>query len=85
MQLNLRVQSAYSKILGITSALDRHLIRLPLSDILKKPCQYKRVWLSHVEVAIKSTQFQVRAAQEQRRQDIELMRCRLREWLLHVS
>jgi hypothetical protein len=77
VQLNLRVQSAYSKLLGITTTLDRHLTRMPLSDILQKSCQYKRVWLSHAEVVIKSAQFQVRTAQEQRRQDLELMRCRL--------
>jgi hypothetical protein len=82
VHLNLRVQSLYSKLLGMASSADRHLTRTPISDILKKPCQFKRVWLTHAEAAVRLKQSQVRAAQEQQSKDMELMRRRLHAWLL---
>jgi hypothetical protein len=44
--LDLRVQSLYSKLLDMASATDRHLTQNPISDILDKSRQFKRVWLA---------------------------------------
>jgi hypothetical protein len=79
--LDTRVQSLYSKLLGIPSAADKHLTRCSISDLLNKSNTYKRTWLRQAEIVIKTAQSHVRAAHEQRIRDIFLMRQQLRLWL----